>query len=154
MRKRGNPGRTASTLQVDERIGRTIYRLSMWGFPLPACRTAAAKAAIQRPYVRSGLDGRVLGDDSVKKIYDLWKIAARKRGELVLGRDRVTKSYLASRRPRGTIDALARKLMAGWTGPPVPVDGMVYPPPEYSLKAIEEFAEFPIVFARTNRVKK
>ncbi|BAO29374.1 hypothetical protein [Sulfuritalea hydrogenivorans] len=132
-KRRGRPRSSSSpqTAAADSAIGRSVYQLASWGYPLRsrgdgagACEVVALEA--RRILNRADSDGRALGPDRVEQIFESWfsrEQEARREGRQwpLRERWRYTKSSLAERIPDKTLglEGLAAELLRNdgrWVG--------------------------------------
>ncbi len=124
-KRRGRPPNTErpKLVHADRVIGKTVYRLLMWGFPkrtidgrAGVCEVVGLKAAqILR---RDDGGGRALGEDRIEQIFEAWFIAEQNsrmnaRRWPLRGYSSVSKDSRAERRPdkRMSLEELAADLL-------------------------------------------
>lgn len=124
-KRRGRPPNTErpKLVHADRVIGKTVYRLLMWGFPkrtidgrAGVCEVVGLKAAqILR---RDDGGGRALGDARIEQIFEAWFIAEQNsrtnaRRWPLRSYSSVTKDSRAERRPNNpmSLEELAAELL-------------------------------------------
>lgn len=112
----GRP-RNESNLTVaceDDIIAGTVHDLVMWGFPQrrDGAFQAVARAIEEVNFFGDNFRERSVGEDRVEQIYKAWRYKKKRSGWPHLYEPgRFTHRSLVPRRPGGSIDELARKLL-------------------------------------------
>lgn len=135
QKRRGRRPRSEAspkTAAADQVIGRTVWNLVIWGFPMRrrgeypgVCEVVGLKA--RQAIDRADSDGKAIGPDRIEQIFEAWfkqeQITRRAERRWPLSeRWRYTKDSLSDRRPdkRLSLDEYADLLLkngGNWDGP-------------------------------------